>query len=32
MNAMIQARVDAESKKQAEEILKQLGMTLNEAI
>lgn len=32
MNAMIQARVDAKSKKQAEEILKQLGITLNDAV
>lgn len=32
MNTVIQARVDAESKKQAEFILKQLGMTLNDAV
>ncbi len=32
MNTVIQARVDAESKKQAEYILKQLGMTLNDAV
>lgn len=32
MNTVIQARVDAESKKQAEKILKQLGITLNDAI
>lgn len=32
MNAMIQTRVDAESKKQAEEILNKLGMTLNDAV
>ncbi|MBQ7632672.1 MAG: type II toxin-antitoxin system RelB/DinJ family antitoxin [Alphaproteobacteria bacterium] len=32
MNTVIQARVDAESKKQAEKILKQLGITLNDAV
>ena len=32
MNTVIQARVDAESKKQAERILKQLGITLNDAV
>ncbi len=32
MNAMIQARVDAESKREAEEILARLGMTLNDAV
>lgn len=32
MNAMIQTRVDAESKKQAEEILNRLGMSLNDAV
>ena len=32
MNTVIQARVDAESKKQAENILKQLGITLNDAV
>lgn len=32
MNTVIQARVDAKSKKQAEEILKQLGITLNDAV
>lgn len=32
MNTVIQARVDAESKKQAEQILKQLGITLNDAV
>lgn len=32
MNTVIQARVDAESKKQAEHILKQLGITLNDAV
>ena len=32
MNTVIQARVDAESKKQAENILAQMGMTLNDAV
>ena len=32
MNTVIQARVDAESKKKAESILKQLGITLNDAV
>ena len=32
MNTVIQARVDAESKKQAESILEQMGMTLNDAV
>ena len=32
MNTVIQARVDAESKKQAEKILKQMGITLNDAV
>lgn len=32
MNTVIQARVDAESKKQAENILKELGITLNDAV
>lgn len=32
MNAMIQTRIDAESKKQAEEILAKLGMSLNDAV
>lgn len=32
MNTVIQARVDAESKKRAENILKQLGITLNDAV
>ena len=32
MNTVIQARIDAESKKQAENILAQMGMTLSDAV
>lgn len=32
MNTIIQVRIDAESKKEAEAILNQMGMTLNEGI
>ena len=32
MNTIIQARIDADSKKEAEAILNQMGMSLNEGI
>ncbi len=32
MNTIIQARIDADSKKEAEVILNQMGMSLNEGI
>jgi len=32
MNTVIQARIDTESKKQAEKILQAMGMTLNDAV
>lgn len=32
MNTVIQARIDAESKRQAEHILEQMGISLNDAV